>query len=675
MKTFIFSIGFLFSLFPAQASIIDTLALKSKITDVTVFFSGAQIKRTADLKINKGKAILLFDKLAIDIAEKSVQVQSILGCKILSVKCMSRDMESANKSKEEKALESIIEEQNRKMFEIESKLEVFNMEEKLLIDNSLLSKKNVGNQVLQIQTTADFYRQRFNEINLNKLNLMKESNALAKQNAETYKQLSLITAKRNMPYTQVYVTIEAENNINAKMALNYYLSSAAWNPQYDFRVDHVTKPLNIVYNAIIYQSTGEDWHNVNLKLSTINPSLSNEKPKLETWYLGNNTYQSKTYHSYNLSENKSNFGALKVKIRDQENQEPISFATIVVLDVFDKQVNVGMSDMNGEILFKPIKEGEYKLKVMCVGYTPQQVDIKVKHLEISNTDIFMFGSQMLQEVQIVSYSEPLISKDVKSSGKSTAEEYRSLATKTITSAASIVTGVNIRGGRSSGKSLFVDGERLVDLNLYTELKELKPNLEYTINVPSTILSDGNDNMIRIKDSTVPTHYVYYASPKIDKDVFIQANVADWTKLNLLSASSSVYLLGTYTGESEIDIAELTDTLQLSLGREKNIHVQRDRIHMQSEKRLFGNTIKETFTYEINIKNNNTHPIKLLLEDQYPVSEREAIEVELEEISGAKKNEKTGKLTWELILEPNSKKAVSYQYKVKYPKYLDVSFGD
>ena len=37
---------------------IDTINVKSKIIDVTVFFSGAQITRNANLKLNKGKYLL-----------------------------------------------------------------------------------------------------------------------------------------------------------------------------------------------------------------------------------------------------------------------------------------------------------------------------------------------------------------------------------------------------------------------------------------------------------------------------------------------------------------------------------------------------------------------------------------------------------------------------------------
>ena len=62
---------------------------------------------------------------------------------------------------------------------------------------------------------------------------------------------------------------------------------AGWTPNYDFRVDDVTKPLDIVYNANVFQSSGESWDKVNLTLSTSDPTQDGEKPELVNWILGN----------------------------------------------------------------------------------------------------------------------------------------------------------------------------------------------------------------------------------------------------------------------------------------------------------------------------------------------------------------------------------------------------
>jgi len=58
-----------------------------------------------------------------------------------------------------------------------------------------------------------------------------------------------------------------------------------------------------------------------------------------------------------------------------------------------------------------------------------------------------------------------------------------------------------------------------------------------------------------------------------------------------------------------------------------------------------------------------------LEDQFPLAENKSIEIELLEISGAKIDPKTGKLTWKLELEANTKKTIQLTYSIKYPTYV------
>ncbi len=73
----------------------------------------------------------------------------------------------------------------------------------------------------------------------------------------------------------------------------------------------------------------------------------------------------------------------------------------------------------------------------------------------------------------------------------------------------------------------------------------------------------------------PVNYVYYSIPKLDKDVFLIAELSNWTKLNLLSGKSSIYYKGTFTGQSEINANSTKDTLEISLNRDKkNIVVER-----------------------------------------------------------------------------------------------------
>ena len=146
-----------------------------------------------------------------------------------------------------------------------------------------------------------------------------------------------------------------------------------------------------------------------------------------------------------------------------------------------------------------------------------------------------------------------------------------------------------------------------------------------------------------------------------------ADITEWNKLNLLSGNSSIFYQGTFVGEAYLDVEQTTDTLSISLGRDQNVILKREVNKEISTKRIFGNNAKETQGLDLTIRNTKNVPIKIVIEDQYPLSDRDYIEVELLENSGAKVDKKEGKLSCNIELDPEETKKLTFSYSVKYPQ--------
>jgi hypothetical protein len=136
--------------------------------------------------------------------------------------------------------------------------DVFDLEEKLFLDNSKLGKKDDGSTIAEIKEAADFYRVRLNDIRQSRLNLSTDLELDNKDLQELYVQLNEVIAKKSKVYSQILITLDCEKDIASDLNVSYYIPSVGWSPSYDFRVDDITKPLVIVYNASVYQSSGED---------------------------------------------------------------------------------------------------------------------------------------------------------------------------------------------------------------------------------------------------------------------------------------------------------------------------------------------------------------------------------------------------------------------------------
>ena len=167
-----------------------------------------------------------------------------------------------------------------------------------------------------------------------------------------------------------------------------------------------------------------------------------------------------------------NKGAIKVTLIDEKTKEPLPFANAIVL-MNGSQVGTGTTDFDGNAIIKPLDPGKYSVKAVYVGYQPKEVSGVVVAVEkTSYLTIALSNAEgvKLDEVVITEYQEPLIDPDTKSGGTVTREEYQNMATKNVLSVASTTAGVfqadegsgiNVRGSRSSGTNIFIDGERAI----------------------------------------------------------------------------------------------------------------------------------------------------------------------------------------------------------------------
>jgi uncharacterized protein (TIGR02231 family) len=205
------------------------------------------------------------------------------------------------------------------------------------------------------------------------------------------------------------------------------------------------------------------------------------------------------------------------------------------------------------------------------------------------------------------------------------------------------------------------------LQQYTTLNEGQLNTNFEIDLPYDIESDGKLHSVTIKDQEISCVLKNYAVPRIDKEAYLLAEVADWQNLDLLPGDANIIMDDTYIGKSIIDPNTTADTLNLSLGRDKRVAVKRSLVKEQSSLKTSGGSTRQVFTYEILVKNNKITDVNLLLKDQFPLSTIKEVEVKLEDGSDAMINTETGVLTWKLELKPGESKKVRFSYSVKYPK--------
>ena len=221
-------------------------------------------------------------------------------------------------------------------------------------------------------------------------------------------------------------------------------------------------------------------------------------------------------------------------------------------------------------------------------------------------------------------------------------------------------------------------ERKLDMGVNNEdgtqltvsLAEL--SAEFEIEKKYSIPSDRKSYQVKISEQDIMTSFEHFSVPKMDKDAFLIAKLPNWESLDLIDGPANVYYGDTFIGESLINTRSISDTMDISLGRDKQVIVTRVRQEDFTSKKFIGSSKKEQFGFEISVKNNRNIPVSIEVKDQIPISRVDEITVDAINISGGKLDEITGIITWNLELQPKQTKKFDLTFSVKYPKNSSVN---
>lgn len=224
-----------------------------------------------------------------------------------------------------------------------------------------------------------------------------------------------------------------------------------------------------------------------------------------------------------------------------------------------------------------------------------------------------------------------------------------------------VPGLNIQTGEGQpgvGQSTMDD---------YTQISESQLNITFDIDIPYTILSNGKQHSVALKDTQLPATYSYVTTPKLDTNAYLIAKVKNYGDYNILPGEANVVFEGMYVGKTYVNANANEDELRLSLGKDQNISVTRTMINDKSGTKTLSSRKVQDFVYEISVRNNKKESISIIVEDQIPISSNTDIEITLADKGGATTDAEKGKLTWEINLKPNETKKIRFSYQVKSAK--------
>ena len=599
--------------------------IDSEVEQVTVFFANAQITRQKSLSVAPGKTILKFQNLSPYINPKSVQVKVDGPVTVLSVNHQLNYLNDLEKPSELSELETKLKSVDGKLKVERAHVSVIDEEIVFLQENRKIGGKNQELSVTNLKEASEFYSARLTSLKLERIERQNTITRLMEDLGKINNEINMLSTAKEFPSGEILISIDSRSKENIKVDLSYLVNNAGWFPSYDIRAKSVEDPLEIVYKANVHQDTKVDWKGVKLAFSSQNPSLSGTAPELIPYYLNYNSVPP-TY--------KSSINEVSGIVRDVQGN-PILGTNVVVTGT-----TIGtVTDING-FYSLAIPSKASSLNFSFIGYSSQEIPISSRVVNV-----------VLQE-DLVSLDEVVVNAYGVEKGMVPASS------------------VQIRGTSSLEQAQskpIAEGS----LAIPTVQLENQTSVEFSIDMPYSVNSDSKNHVVELTTYEVSADYEYYCVPKVDTDAFLLGYITNWEQYKLLEGEANIFFEGTYIGKSILDVRFISDTLSVSLGRDKSVSVNREKIKDLTSRKFIGNKKEESRAWKITVKNNKSATINMVLLDQVPVPTIEELELDIKGLSGGKRNEDTGEIKWMLKLKPMESKEVELKYSLKYPKYQNI----
>ncbi len=198
------------------------------------------------------------------------------------------------------------------------------------------------------------------------------------------------------------------------------------------------------------------------------------------------------------------------------------------------------------------------------------------------------------------------------------------------------------------------------------------NVTFHASGSADIPGDGSNRKSTLASYSLTPKLDYVAIPSKTDSVFRRATLVNSTDTPLLSGTLNLFVGSDFIGKNAMPFTARGDEVELLLGVEERITVERKLTRRDVDKRLLRDKRLIRYGYAIELKNLLDKTAVVTVEDQIPASRHESIKVSMES-SKPQPLEQTplNLVKWRLELPAEAARTIAYDYSVEHPRELDV----
>jgi uncharacterized protein (TIGR02231 family) len=199
-------------------------------------------------------------------------------------------------------------------------------------------------------------------------------------------------------------------------------------------------------------------------------------------------------------------------------------------------------------------------------------------------------------------------------------------------------------------------------------------------IPGRVSVAGSEGAksFRMSSAVIVPDLLVRAAPALDATAFLEANFKHAEDAPLLPGRVAIYRDGIYVGRGQMAMTAKDEDVRLGFGADDHIKIVRSTVRqVEGSAGIINSAKTERREYKTSIRNGHDVPIRVVIEDQAPVSEIDDVKVELLPATTPPTEKdvrsRRGVMAWSLEVAPGDAKEIRIAWRVRWPADKAVVF--
>ena len=190
--------------------------------------------------------------------------------------------------------------------------------------------------------------------------------------------------------------------------------------------------------------------------------------------------------------------------------------------------------------------------------------------------------------------------------------------------------------------------------------------------PTAVPADGTPHRTTVATATLDARLDHVVAPAVDPAAHLRATVVNTGGHALLAGPLSAFVDGDFVGSTHIDTTAPGAELELHLGVDDRVAVERELMERTPHRALLGGKISAVERWRIEVHNGRPAPVRLVVRERVPVSRHPDVQVvDVDVKPEPAERDELGRLEWTASVEPNGTWEANVRFGVRHARGVPV----